>query len=394
MLTYRTARILAEKNFDSKIIKEICIVEKHIPVVVLTGGPCAGKTTGLCYLQEKLANLGFHVFTVPEAPTLLMSGGITPKENVLSLPDFQKSVFRLMRIMEDEFKQAAQGTSSGKSIIICDRGLMDTKAYAPDGLFETIASGESMSVTELRDGRYDAVFHLRTAALGAEEYYTLANNVARFESVEEARIVDEKTLQAWVGHPHLKIIDNATDFEGKMKRLLQGLCRVLGIPVPLEIERKFLIDPIDLEKMNILHQAIEIEQVYLISRNPDEEIRVRKRGQNGTFVYYQTMKRALRPSVRVEVEHRISEAEYEWSLRYRLPDTAMLRKRRFCFTFDNQYFELDVLEEPRKGLYLLEIELTEENERITIPPFINVVKEVTNDSSFSNCSLASHPLKR
>ena len=38
---------------------------------------------------------------------------------------------------------------------------------------------------DLRDN-YDAVFHLVTAAKGAEEFYTLSNNTARTETVEEA----------------------------------------------------------------------------------------------------------------------------------------------------------------------------------------------------------------
>lgn len=38
----------------------------------------------------------------------------------------------------------------------------------------------------LRDQRYDAVVHLVTAADGAENFYTLANNEVRTESIEQA----------------------------------------------------------------------------------------------------------------------------------------------------------------------------------------------------------------
>lgn len=41
----------------------------------------------------------------------------------------------------------------------------------------------------LRDGRYDGILHLVTAACGAEEHYTLENNETRSESVEEAKDV-------------------------------------------------------------------------------------------------------------------------------------------------------------------------------------------------------------
>ena len=41
----------------------------NIKRIVLTGGPCAGKTTALVRIIEHFSNLGFKVFTVPEVPT-------------------------------------------------------------------------------------------------------------------------------------------------------------------------------------------------------------------------------------------------------------------------------------------------------------------------------------
>lgn len=40
-----------------------------------------------------------------------------------------------------------------------------------------------------------------TAADGAPEFYTTANNEARYESVEEAKELDKRLINAWVGHP-------------------------------------------------------------------------------------------------------------------------------------------------------------------------------------------------
>ena len=42
----------------------------------------------------------------------------------------------------------------------------------------------------LRDKRYDVVVHMVTAAHGAETFYTTENNVARYEDIPTARIVD------------------------------------------------------------------------------------------------------------------------------------------------------------------------------------------------------------
>jgi hypothetical protein len=40
-----------------------------------------------------------------------------------------------------------------------------------------------------------------SAADGAEEFYTGQNNEARYENVTEAKALDKKLINAWVGHP-------------------------------------------------------------------------------------------------------------------------------------------------------------------------------------------------
>lgn len=52
---------------------------------------------------------------------------------------------------------------------------------------------------------------------------------------------------------------------------------------------------------------------------------------------------------------------------------------------------LDVFSNPSwtiKKLCLLEIELLDENDRVELPPFLNVVKEVTVDPEYSNSAIA------
>jgi Tfp pilus assembly protein PilE len=46
------------------------------------------------------------------------------------------------------------------------------------------------NIVYLRDKRYDVVLHLVTAADGAEKFYTLENNAARYEDVPTAIKVD------------------------------------------------------------------------------------------------------------------------------------------------------------------------------------------------------------
>ena len=50
--------------------------KKKLWKLVLTGGPCGGKTTGQTRLATFFENLGWKVYRVPETANLLLSGGI------------------------------------------------------------------------------------------------------------------------------------------------------------------------------------------------------------------------------------------------------------------------------------------------------------------------------
>ncbi|MCD7817485.1 MAG: hypothetical protein LUH07_00300, partial [Lachnospiraceae bacterium] len=89
----------------------------------------------------------------------------------------------------------------------------------------------------------------------------------------------------------------------KLKRLIAEISAFLGIPEPLEIERKYLIEYPDISWLESQPncQRVEIIQTYLKS-DENEEVRVRQRGIDGSYVYYKTTKRRLSGLKRVEVE--------------------------------------------------------------------------------------------
>ncbi|KAH0561361.1 TRPL translocation defect protein 14 [Cotesia glomerata] len=64
--------------------------QKRVYKVVLTGGPCGGKTTGQARLCTFFENMGWKVFRVPETATVLLSGGVkfsdlTEEDRILKL---------------------------------------------------------------------------------------------------------------------------------------------------------------------------------------------------------------------------------------------------------------------------------------------------------------------
>lgn len=195
--------------------------EKKIYKIVITGGPCSGKTEAMSRIKDSLTEKGYTVLFCHETATELITGGVAPwtcNTNV----EFQRCQLQLQYAKEKVFWKAANHMPGEQIIIIFDRGFLDNKVYMTDEEFERLL--EEMGSTEKeRQDWYDAVFHLITAAKGNEESYTLANNEARIETVEQARELDDKLLKAWKHHPHHEIIENSDDFDWKMEKLLEGI---------------------------------------------------------------------------------------------------------------------------------------------------------------------------
>ena len=363
--------------------------EEHrvsITKIVITGGPCAGKSTALSWVQNAFTQMGYTVLFVPETATELITGGVAPWTCGTN-GEYQKCQLRLQLDKEKVFEQAARSMDAKKVLIVCDRGALDNKAYMDNIEFAQVLDYLETNEIALRDN-YDAVFHLVTAAKGAIEFYTTANNSARTETVEEAAALDDKLISAWTGHPHLRVIDNSSHFEDKMKRLIAEITSFLGEPEPLEIERKFLIEYPDIKWLSSIPNCrrIEIIQTYLKS-DTDEEVRLRQRGCDGHYVYYQTTKRRISDIKRVEMERRLSESEYIRLLMNADTTRRQIRKDRYCLTYENQYFEIDVYPFWNDKA-IAEIELSDENAAIKFPKQIKVIKEVTGDDAYKNASLA------
>ena len=203
---------------------------KEVTKIVITGGPCAGKSTALSWIREEFTKKGYAVVFVPESATELILAGIT-RSRLQSDLEFQLAILKNQLEKEKLFEQAARKfVNEDKILIVCDRGTIDNKAYMSGFDFKQLIKMMGLSEIEMRDS-YDAVFHLVTAAKGAEEFYTKANNNARSESLDEARHADSRALNAWTGHPHLRVIDNSTNFEDKIKRLIFEISSFLGEPV-------------------------------------------------------------------------------------------------------------------------------------------------------------------
>lgn len=358
------------------------IVTSKIYRIVLTGAACGGKSSALQHIKKTLTTKGFRVFTIPEAATAMQSNGVTQpsKEYTVS---FELHLMNLQMHVEDSYLEIAQdlimNEDNKSTVIIYDRGLMDCRAFISAKDWNHILDYNKWTNVGLRDGRYDGICHLTTTADGAIQHYTTENNKIRTETPEEAIELDRKIKEAWIGHPHLRIIDNSTDFNGKLDRLMQAIYRIIGYPNPIEKERKFLVRPI--HNIPVYSEEIHIEQHYLAGPNAS---RIRKRGKGGSYIYSHTIKGPNN----LEVENRIDRSSYtEWQ-KYAIGN--QITKIRTCFLWKNQYFELDTFISPKsvQDIQILEIELDSDNQNVELPPFIKVEKEITGDVTYSNWQIA------
>eukprot|EP00054_Salpingoeca_dolichothecata_P005964 m.36926 g.36926 ORF g.36926 m.36926 type:complete len:285 (+) comp16120_c0_seq2:3-857(+) len=195
--------------------------------VVLTGGPCGGKSSSLSQFTQVMKTKGYDVYAAPEIPTILLNAGCKyPGDGSDNeLIEFELNLLEMQLQMERTMVRIAASTGR-KSIVVFDRGLMDIAAYLSEDQWRALLARGNFSEDEFLE-RYNLVLHLVTAALGAEQFYTTANNTARHSTIERARMLDVKVRHAWRNHPNLQMIDNSTNFQGKLDRATSAVQRMV-----------------------------------------------------------------------------------------------------------------------------------------------------------------------
>ncbi len=368
-----------------------------VSMIVLTGGPCSGKSSSLAYLTEKLSDHGFMVFVVPETATLITGNGIDrrkmdkPGQIVL----FEEAIFDMQVSFEDTYKEAVSRIfPERRKVILLDRGIMDVRAFLTDDVFNQILKKKGMTRAAIRH-RYDGIIHLVTAADGALEYYTGENNSARLETPEEALRIDLRTQESWLGHPRFKIIDNSTDFEGKIRRTFSAIAAIIGIPDVSPIQEKYLVRHIDMTGLPS-HQRLDIQQIYLKTKDKRTQIRIRRRGQDGLNFYFLARTRIVGDNRSIEEEELIPEQEYCNLMRLQDQKTQVLAKERICFLWNNMHFEIDIYRGRHVGLIILRTESSGAGAKSMpgVPPCIATGKKVTHDARYHDKNLAKTSLSR
>lgn len=210
----------------------------YVVRIVLTGGPCAGKSSALSHIRAAGTHRGFDVVAAPEVATLILNSGYNFPDP--AKPDFAEKKFKFqlaiaqLQLGMERSLLGLVGSTGRPTIVVFDRGLLDGKAYTSSEqewsrIISNLTDSKGNPVDDAYAvGRYDGVVHMVSAADGAENFFRTGNTeddegkpVVRLEGIDEAKRLDGELQRCWSAHPHLVVIPNepgSDSFERKLQR--------------------------------------------------------------------------------------------------------------------------------------------------------------------------------
>ncbi len=191
-------------------------IPNHHCRIVLTGGPGGGKTTAADLLRREV---GERIVVVPEAATMLFSGGFPREQELHARRSVQQAIYHVQRNLED-----IHIALYPERILLCDRGTLDSVVYWPEqgdqDFYHALGTSFKAEIA-----RYDAVIFFETAGVG--NLAIEGGNPARTESIAEAVKLDRRLQDVWSGHPNYYFIPHERSFFGKLQAGLSTLLEVL-----------------------------------------------------------------------------------------------------------------------------------------------------------------------
>lgn len=184
--------------------------------IVLTGGPGGGKSTAADLYHREM---GDEVALVPEAATLIYTGGFPRRGNGEVVEAAQSAIYHVQINLEE-----AQAAHYKSKILLCDRGTIDGAVYWPKGTEDFFQHLGTTLENEL--SRYDAVIFFETAAAGGNSIES--GNSTRVESEIEAQDLDRRLRKLWSQHKRFIFVPNNKSFVQKVNAGLYELEKLVA----------------------------------------------------------------------------------------------------------------------------------------------------------------------
>jgi len=151
--------------------------------------------------------------------------------------------------------------------------------------------------------------------------------------------------------------------------------------MPLEIERKFLVDTL---KWKPAVEGIRLVQAYL-SIDPNPTVRIRIAGDQAFLTIKGRTKGISRPEFEYEIP--VDDAQEMMKMAISNP----VEKIRYKIMHEGFLWEVDVFLEKNEGLVMAELELESENQEFPRPDWL--LAEVSDDRRYYNSYLSVHPFQ-
>lgn len=239
--------------------------------IALTGGPCAGKTTVFEAIRIYLENKGIKVITVSETATELINSGISPNDTK-NIMDFQDIIYGLQKHKEEMVSKGLDIYKNEETcVMLFDRGIIDNKAYlANQAEYDYLLAKYNDSEIDLLDS-YDYVINLFSLASCNEQKYNLTSNQARFENKDEAKKLDQRTAEAWIGHKNIKVFNSNIPLEEEVQLVLEHVDNIINGTVIKKLQRYTINkDKTDFSVYNDDNsKTINIKDIYLNNSTHD-----------------------------------------------------------------------------------------------------------------------------
>ena len=203
------SKLIDEEQVE--LMQELQTNGHHRCRIVLTGGPGGGKTTAADLFRREI---GERVVIVPEAATLIFSGGFPRYTEPSAVHAAQQAIFHVQRNLED-----VQSARYPDRILLCDRGTVDGAAYSSE---TSEAFFDNLNTTlEKELARYDGVIFFESAAVGGMDIE--GGNPIRNESLDEAVRLDSRLRELWSQHSRFIVVRHNPSF---FKKISYGLAEL------------------------------------------------------------------------------------------------------------------------------------------------------------------------
>lgn len=206
----------------------------NIYKIVLTGGPCAGKTKVFDFVKKELEEDNYYVISVPETARECILNGIVPyndREHTLKFQDYMLQYQAMkediaydyaLNIKDKDFKFLKDKKGI---VILYDRSMLDNRAYLPLYDFENLLDKYNYKELDILS-KYDLVIDLISTATLKQDAYV--NDEARSESPEVSAQLDGYTTHSYLLHHNLKVVKPTENIEEKQKLVLELIYNLIN----------------------------------------------------------------------------------------------------------------------------------------------------------------------